>query len=178
MEEKATFAGGCFWYMVKPFEEQPGIKEVISGYTGGSTENPTYEEVCSETTGHYEAVEITYDPAVFSYERLLEIYWRNIDPIDIGGQFHDRGRSYQTAVFYHTEEQRRLAEDSKQKLQKSGRFPLPIGVKVLPAQPFYEAEESHQQYYKKNPHHYEDYHQGSGRAAFIRNHWGGKRSES
>ncbi|RJS59463.1 peptide-methionine (S)-S-oxide reductase MsrA [Bacillus sp. PK3_68] len=177
MEEKAIFAGGCFWCMVKPFDEQPGIKKIISGYTGGVTENPTYEEVCSETTGHYEAVEITYDPAVFPYEQLLDIYWMNIDPTDIGGQFYDRGQSYQPAIFYHTEEQRRLAEESKQKLNESGRFPVPINVKILPAKPFYPAEEYHQYYYKKNPAHYEAYHQGSGRAAFIRNHWGGKRNE-
>ncbi|KMY54539.1 methionine sulfoxide reductase A [Bacillus sp. FJAT-27231] len=177
MEEKAIFAGGCFWCMVKPFDEQPGIKKVVSGYTGGFTENPTYEEVCSEATGHYEAVEITYDPDVFPYERLLDIYWMNIDPTDIGGQFYDRGQSYQPAIFYHTEGQRRLAEESKEKLNKSGRFPVPVTVKILPAKPFYPAEEYHQYYYKKNPAHYEAYHQGSGRAAFIRNHWGGKKSE-
>ncbi|KAB7708996.1 peptide-methionine (S)-S-oxide reductase MsrA [Bacillus aerolatus] len=177
MEEKATFAGGCFWCMVKPFDEQPGIKKVISGYTGGITENPTYEEVCSETTGHYEAVEITFDPSVFPYEKLLDVYWTQIDPTDAGGQFYDRGQSYQTAIFYHTEEQRVLAEESKKKLDESGRFPLPVAVKILPAKPFYPAEEYHQHYYKKNPAHYESYQQGSGRAAFIRNHWGGKKVE-
>ncbi|KKB34211.1 peptide-methionine (S)-S-oxide reductase MsrA [Bacillus thermotolerans] len=175
MEEKATFAGGCFWCMVKPFDQYPGIKKVVSGYTGGFTENPTYEEVCSEQTGHYEAVEITFDPSVISYEELLDIYWMQIDPTDAGGQFHDRGQSYQTAIFYHTEEQKHLAEESKEKLDKSGRFPMPAAVKILPAKTFYPAEEYHQDYYKKNPLHYEAYQEGSGRAAFIRNHWGGKR---
>jgi len=104
--EQAMFAGGCFWCMVKPFDEQPGIVSVLSGYTGGTTESPTYQEVCSETTGHYEAVQITYDPAVFPYERLVELFWQQIDPTDAGGQFYDRGSSYQTAIFYHTEEQR------------------------------------------------------------------------
>lgn len=170
--EKATFAGGCFWCMVKPFDTHPGIVEVISGYTGGSVENPTYEQVCSGLTGHYEAVQIIYDPAVFPYEKLLSIYWQQIDPTDPGGQFYDRGKSYQTAIFYHNEEQRRLAEDSKQNLQNSGRFSKPIVTPILPAQSFFPAEDYHQTYYKKNPAHYESYHVGSGRAGFIKEHWG------
>ena len=116
MEELATFAGGCFWCMVKPFDEQPGIISVISGYTGGHVENPTYEQVCSESTGHYEAVQITFNPEIFPYERLLELYWQQIDPTDPGGQFHDRGQSYQTAIFYDNEKQKELAEQSKQAL--------------------------------------------------------------
>ncbi|MDP4171892.1 MAG: peptide-methionine (S)-S-oxide reductase MsrA [Bacillota bacterium] len=171
---KATFAGGCFWCMVKPFDEQPGILKVVSGYTGGHVENPTYEQVCSEATGHFEAVQITFDPRVFSYERLLELYWQQIDPTDAGGQFYDRGQSYQTAIFYHNEEQKQLAEQSKQNLSASGKFSKPIVTPILPAQPFYEAETYHQQYYKKNRAHYESYHVGSGRAGFIQQHWGTK----
>lgn len=167
----ATFAGGCFWCMVSPFDEQPGIEKVISGYTGGHTENPTYEEVCSDTTGHYEAVQITYDPAVFPYKKLLELFWQQIDPTDVGGQFHDRGQSYQTAIFYHDEEQRELAETSKVELAASGRFQKPIVTAIIPASPFYPAEEKHQHYYKKNPLHYNLYKEGSGRAHFIKDHW-------
>lgn len=176
--ELATFAGGCFWCMVTPFEEMPGIESVVSGYTGGHTENPTYEEVCSETTGHYEAVQITFDPDVFPYEKLLDIYWQQIDPTDPGGQFHDRGQSYQTAIFYHSEEQRLAAEASKQALADSGRFTKPIVTKILPAQPFYPAEEYHQQYHKKNPLHYKMYRRGSGREAFIEETWGAARNKA
>ncbi len=175
--ESATFAGGCFWCMVQPFDEQPGIKEVVSGYTGGHTENPTYEEVCSDTTGHYEAVQITFDPAVFPYKKLLELFWQQIDPTDPGGQFGDRGSSYRTAVFYHNEEQHRLAEESKQQLEASGRFNKPIVTDILPAKPFYPAEESHQHYYKKNTWHYNAYKEGSGRAGFIRENWKKKKSD-
>ncbi|WP_442594217.1 peptide-methionine (S)-S-oxide reductase MsrA [Neobacillus sp. D3-1R] len=170
--ELATFAGGCFWCMVKPFDEQPGIIKVISGYTGGEKENPTYQEVCSETTGHYEAVQITYDPTIFPYEKLLELYWQQIDPTDPGGQFYDRGGSYKTAIFYHNEEQRVLAEKSKQDLQQSGRFQKPIVTEILPAKVFYEAEDYHQHYYKKNSAHYNRYSIGSGRVDFIKRHWG------
>ena len=170
-KELATFAGGCFWCMVSPFEEQPGVYGIVSGYTGGHTENPTYEEVCSDTTGHYEAVQITFNPDVMPYEKLLEQYWQQIDPTDPGGQFNDRGQSYRTAIFYHTEEQRRLAEESKQALAESGRFQKEIVTEILPAAPFYEAEEKHQQYHRKNPFHYNLYKEGSGRARFIRENW-------
>ncbi|KAA9021699.1 peptide-methionine (S)-S-oxide reductase MsrA [Niallia endozanthoxylica] len=170
--ELATFAGGCFWCMVKPFDQEPGIIKVESGYTGGTKENPTYQEVCSETTGHYEAVQITFDPAVYSYEKLLSIYWQQIDPTDAGGQFYDRGQSYQTAIFYHNENQKKIAEQSKQQLELSGRFLRPITTAILPAKTFYPAEEYHQRYYKKNPAHYERYQIGSGRKAFIEKHWG------
>mgnify|MGYP001770213333 CR=1 FL=1 len=170
--ELATFAGGCFWCMVQPFDELPGIKKVVSGYTGGDKENPSYEEVCAHTTGHVEAVQITFDPSIFPYEKLLEIFWQQIDPTDPGGQFYDRGESYQTAIFYHSEEQRKLAEQSKENLEKSGRFQKPIVTKILPAKPFYPAEEYHQDYYKKNPYHYKRYRQASGRDDFIRKHWG------
>lgn len=167
----ATFAGGCFWCMVSPFEEQPGIIEVVSGYTGGHKENPTYEDVCSHTTGHYEAVQIKFDPAVFPYKRLLDIYWQQIDPTDPGGQFNDRGEPYKTAIFYHTEEQKRLAEESKKELSGSGRFDKPIVTEILPAGEFYPAEEYHQEYHSKNPLHYRLYRKGSGREAFIKANW-------
>ncbi len=170
--QQATFAGGCFWCMVKPFDEQPGIERVISGYSGGHKENPTYEEVCSGTTGHYEVVQITFNPEVFPYEELLEVYWQQIDPTDPGGQFYDRGQKYQTAIFYHNELQKELAEQSKQNLEKSGRFSKPIVTEILPAKTFYPAEDYHQGYYKKNPSHYNRYRVGSGRAGFIEQHWG------
>lgn len=169
--EVATFAGGCFWCMVKPFDEQPGIIKVVSGYTGGHKENPTYKEVCSETTGHYESVQITFDPEVFPYEKLLELYWPQIDPTDAGGQFADRGDSYRTAIFYHNEHQKELAEESKQQLEASGRFSEPIATQILPAKPFYEAEEYHQGYYKKNKFRYAMYRRGSGRDRFIKENW-------
>lgn len=170
--EKETFAGGCFWCMVKPFDEQPGIIKVVSGYTGGTKENPTYQEVCSETTGHYEAVQITYDPQVYPYERLLELFWQQIDPTDAGGQFFDRGQSYETAIFYHNQKQKQLAEQSKSNLQENGPFNKPIATKIIPASTFYQAEDYHQHYYKTNPVRYEAYRKGSGRADFIKAHWG------
>lgn len=169
--ELATFAGGCFWCMVSPFEEMPGIIKVVSGYTGGHIQNPTYEQVCSNTTGHYEAVQITFDPQVFPYEKLLELFWQQIDPTDAGGQFHDRGASYRTAIFYHNEDQKMKAEASKQALEASGRFDKPIVTSIIPASDFYEAEEYHQGYHKKNPAHYKRYRKGSGREDFIESHW-------
>ena len=169
--ELATFAGGCFWCMVSPFENKDGVKQVISGYTGGQKENPTYQEVCSEKTGHYEAIQVTYDPSRIAYDKLLEIYWQQIDPTDPGGQFHDRGQPYQTVIFYHNEEQHRQAEASKKALANSGRFPKPIVTPILPAGKFYPAEEYHQSFYKKNGFRYSIYRQGSGRDAFITNHW-------
>lgn len=172
--EKATFAGGCFWCMVKPFEEWPGIISLVSGYTGGTKENPTYEEVCSKDTGHYEAVQITFDPMVFSYRKLLDVYWQQIDPTDAGGQFFDRGDSYRTAIFYHSEQQRHEAEASKQALEQSGRFNKPIVTPIIPAVTFYLAEDYHQDYHKKNPSHYGQYRRGSGRDTFIERHWGGQ----
>ncbi|WDM03049.1 peptide-methionine (S)-S-oxide reductase MsrA [Alicyclobacillus cycloheptanicus] len=176
--EKATFAGGCFWCMVKPFHEWPGVIDVVSGYTGGHKPNPTYEEVCSGTTGHVEAVEITYDPSVISYETILDVFWRQIDPTDPNGQFYDRGPSYRTAIFYHSQAQKEAAERSLQALQESGRFDKPIVTPILPAAPFYPAEEYHQDFYQKNPAHYEAYRRGSGRDAFIRRHWGSSQPDS
>lgn len=169
--ELATFAGGCFWCMVSPFEELPGILKVTSGYTGGHTANPTYEEVCSHTTGHTEAVQIEFDPSLFGYEELVELFWQQIDPTDAGGQFHDRGDSYRTAIFYHNEEQRLVAEESKRRLEGSGRFNSPVVVPIVPAEVFHPAEDYHQGFHKKNPTHYKRYRSGSGRDAFIKKHW-------
>lgn len=174
---KATFAGGCFWCMVKPFHKYEGVERVISGYTGGHVDNPTYQQVCSETTGHLEAVEITFDPEVISYEELLRIYWRQIDPTDGGGQFNDRGESYRPAIFYHSEEQRDAAERSKQEVEDSGRFDRPIEVDIRPAKTFWEAEDYHQDYYKKNPFRYEMYRVGSGRAKFIKEAWSDRKKQ-
>jgi methionine-R-sulfoxide reductase/methionine-S-sulfoxide reductase len=167
----ATFAGGCFWCMVSPFEQLNGVIKVVSGYTGGQTENPTYEEVCSGTTGHFEAVQISFDQKEISYSKLLDIFWRQIDPTDSGGQFNDRGQSYQTAIFYHDEEQRRKAEASKQALIEKGCFQKPIATQILPAKTFFPAEEYHQDFYKKNSFRYTLYRQGSGRDKFIEKNW-------
>ncbi|WP_026263605.1 peptide-methionine (S)-S-oxide reductase MsrA [Paenibacillus sanguinis] len=169
--QKATFAGGCFWCMVTPFEELPGIAGIVSGYTGGTKKNPTYEEVKTGTTGHYEAVQITFDPEIFPYERLLELYWPQIDPTDAEGQFQDRGSQYRTAIFYHNEQQRELALASRQELEHSGRFDKPVVTEILPAVTFYKAEEYHQDYHKKNPKHYKEDREQSGRDEFIRENW-------
>ncbi|GAT91220.1 peptide-methionine (S)-S-oxide reductase MsrA [Apilactobacillus kunkeei] len=150
-KDTAIFAGGCFWCMVEPFDEQPGIESVISGYTGGHVANPTYEQVCSHTTGHTEAVEITFDPEVISYKDLVEIYWRQTDPTDASGQFQDRGDSYRPVIFVNSEEQRKVAEESKKQLAESGMFDEPIVTSIEDAKPFYPAEDYHQDFYKKNP---------------------------
>jgi len=170
--EQATFAGGCFWCMVPPFEKLDGVKDVVSGYTGGHTVNPTYEDVTSETTGHRESVEITYDPSKVSYEKLLDVFWRQINPTDADGQFVDRGPSYTTAIFYHNEKQKQLAEESKRKLAASGRFDKPFVTDILPAGPFYRAEEYHQDYWKKNPIRYKFYRYNSGRDQYLAKIWG------
>jgi len=169
--EKATFAGGCFWCMVKPFDQWDGVKSVISGYSGGHVKNPTYEQVKSGKTGHYEVVQITFNPEIISYETILNIYWQQIDPTDPDGQFHDRGSSYRTAIFYHNENQRIAAEKTKEELEKSGIFKKPIVTKILPATEFYPAEDYHQDYYKKNPEHYLEDRKKSGRDEFIQKHW-------
>lgn len=171
MNKLATFAGGCFWCMVKPFDQYEGVRKVVSGYTGGHTENPTYEEVCSDTTDHIEAIQITFDDEVISYEELLNIYWKQIDPTDSGGQFNDRGHKYKTVIFYHDEEQKELAYKSKRELEESKIFNLPIVTEILPATVFYEAEDYHQDYYKKNPNHYYRYYVGSGRYFFTKESW-------
>lgn len=169
--EKATFAGGCFWCMVKPFKEWEGIHDVVSGYMGGHVENPTYEDVKRGDSGHLEVVEITYDPSLFTYNELLDLYWPQIDPTDAGGQFQDRGHSYTTAIFYYTEEQKAAAELSKVKLEQSGRFAKPIVTDIRPAETFYRAEEYHQDYYIKEKAHYEEDRAKSGRDEFITENW-------
>lgn len=151
MFKTAIFAGGCFWCMVKPFDEIPGIEKVVSGYTGGHVPNPTYEQVCTGKTGHTEAVEITYDPKKISYQKLVDIYWQQTDPTDALGQFQDRGSSYQPVIYVNGPEQKKIAEASKQKLQASGKFKDPIVTKIRPAKTFYPAEGYHQYFYKKNP---------------------------
>ncbi|MBM7702065.1 peptide methionine sulfoxide reductase msrA/msrB [Bacillus iocasae] len=169
--EIATFAGGCFWCMVSPFDQRPGVIKVVSGYTGGTEENPTYEQVITGKTGHYEAVQITFDSTQLSYDELLTIYWQQVDPTDEGGQFSDRGSSYQTAIFHHNEQQRQKAEQSKQHLENSRKFMVPIVTKILQAGPFYVAEEEHQDFYKKSNFQYKLYVKGSGRERFLNEHW-------
>ena len=169
--EKATFAGGCFWCMEHPFEKLDGVIEVISGYTGGHKINPTYEEVSSEGTGHLEAIQITYDPDKTTYRELLDVYWKQIDPTDVGGSFADRGSQYKSAIFYHNDEQKHLAEISKENLDKSRRYEDPIIVEVLKYSKFYKAEEYHQCYYKKNPLKYKYYRYSSGRDQYLKKIW-------
>ncbi|MBM0065024.1 peptide-methionine (S)-S-oxide reductase MsrA [Alkalicoccobacillus gibsonii] len=169
--EKATFAGGCFWCMVQPFDEQPGIHSIISGYTGGSVQDPTYKQVKTGETGHYEAVQIVFEPDVFPYQKLLDLFWVQIDPTDAGGQFQDRGDQYRTAIFYHTEEQKQLAEQSKQHLEDSKRFAKPIVTDILPADTFFPAEEEHQDFYKKERKAYKEDRKQSGRDEFIEENW-------
>ncbi|MBL0262529.1 MAG: peptide-methionine (S)-S-oxide reductase MsrA [Leptospiraceae bacterium] len=169
--ETAIFAGGCFWCMESPFEKINGVKEVISGYTGGSKENPTYEEVSSGTTGHLEAIQIIYDPQKVSYNDLLSIFWKQIDPTDADGQFVDRGKQYRSAIFYKSKEEKALAEKSKQNLEKSKRFNSPIVTEIIAATTFYPAEDYHQDYYKKNPVRYNYYRYGSGRDQFLKKVW-------
>lgn len=171
MRNIATFAGGCFWCMVKPFDEYEGVEEVVSGYTGGHTEYPTYEDVCTDTTGHIEAVQIIYDEEIISYDELLNIYWSAIDPTDDGGQFNDRGHKYKTFIFYHNEEQKNKAIKSKESLNQSNIYEGEIKTQIVPASVFYEAEEYHQDYYKKNPKHYDRYYVGSGRHDFLKRVW-------
>ncbi len=152
--ERAIFAGGCFWCMLEPFEETPGILSITSGYTAGHLPNPTYEQVCSKTTGHTEAVEILFDERKISFADLVAIYWTQTDPTDAFGQFEDRGDNYRPIIFYCNEKQREVAEASKANLQASGRFDKPIVTKIEKAQPFYPAEENHQDFYRKNPQQY------------------------
>ncbi|TYR80840.1 peptide-methionine (S)-S-oxide reductase MsrA [Priestia megaterium] len=176
MNALATFAGGCFWCMISPFEQMKGILAIQSGYTGGDTNNPTYEQVKNMKTDHMEAVQISYDPSILSYETLLQLFWQQIDPTDDEGQFSDRGSAYRAAIFYHTNEQKELAVKSKQKLASSGKFLQPIVTPILPATMFYPAEEYHQNYHFKNPFHYKLYREGSGRESFLKKHWPADRS--
>ncbi|MEJ5363977.1 MAG: peptide-methionine (S)-S-oxide reductase MsrA [Desulfosoma sp.] len=167
----ATFAGGCFWCLESDFEKVDGVLEVLSGYTGGHVENPRYEDVSSGRTGHVEAVQVVYDPSKVTYEQLLDVFWRHIDPTDPGGQFVDRGPQYRTAIFYHDQAQKRLAEASRQKLQESGRFSKPIVTEILPLEKFYKAEDYHQDFYQKSPVRYHFYRATSGRDAFLKSVW-------
>jgi methionine-S-sulfoxide reductase len=168
----ATFAGGCFWSMEEPFEKLPGVASVVSGYTGGSEPYPTYYQVARGRTGHLEAVEVRFDPQQVSYEDLLEVYWRNIDPTDDGGQFADRGGSYRSTIFVHTDEQREAAEASKLRMETSGRFKKRIVTQIVPASMFYPAEEEHQDFYRLQPAHHQACFVGSGRARFLTKTWG------
>ena len=169
---KATFAGGCFWCSEADFEKTNGVVEVISGYTGGKSEKPSYEEVSSGRTEHLEAVQVVYDSTQITYQQLLDVFWRHVDPTDPGGQFVDRGPQYRSAIFYHDDEQRRLAEESKKELDRSGRFQKPVVTEIRPLTQFYAAEGYHQDYYKKNSLRYSLYRQGSGRDPFIQQVWG------
>ncbi len=168
----AVFAGGCFWCMQPPFDRVKGVLKTVVGYSGGKQSDANYSDVSNHRTQHREVVEVTYDPAQISYEQLLDIFWRSINPTQGDGQFADIGLSYQPAIYYKTEEEKRSAEASKQKLAGSGKFQKPIVTEILPATPFYPAEEYHQKYYVKNPREYKAYYVGSGRAAFLEKTWG------
>jgi len=167
-----TFAGGCFWCMEPPFEKLAGVISVTSGYTGGHQLDPTYEEVSAGETGHAESVQVVYDSTQISYEQLLEVFWRNIDPLAVNRQFCDAGSQYRSAIFYHNEEQRRLAEASKQKLEQTRKFDRPIVTEIAAASTFYPAEEYHQDFYKKNSLHYKAYRTGCGRDRRLKELWG------
>jgi peptide methionine sulfoxide reductase msrA/msrB len=175
---KAIFAGGCFWCMEPPFEKLPGVISVVSGYTGGFRANPAYDEVSAGTTGHVEAVQIVYDPSRVSYETLLNVFWRQVDPTDPGGQFVDRGTQYRSVIFYQDAGQKALAEKSREALSESGRFGRPIVTEILPAGAFYPAEEYHQGYHKKNPIRYKFYRFNSGRDQFLDRVWGADRNST
>jgi peptide methionine sulfoxide reductase msrA/msrB len=175
--KKAIFAGGCFWCMQPPYDNAKGVVKTVVGYTGGSAEDATYDKVSGHRTKHREAIEVTYDPAQISYDQLLDIFWHNINPTQADGQFHDIGLSYQAAIFYGDETEKKIAEDSKERLGKSGKFSGPIVTEILPAQPFYPAEEYHQKYYLKKPRDYEAYHVGSGRVSFLEKIWGAEKKE-
>jgi len=166
----ATFAGGCFWCMQPPFDKLEGVVSTTAGYTGGTKKNPTYEEVSAGGTGHAESVEVRYDPVRISYARLLEVFWHNVDPLAVNRQFCDTGNQYRTAIFYHDETQRRLAEESKAALEKARGWKVTTGI--VPAGPFYPAEEDHQSYYKKNPVRYDFYRWNCGRDARLKELWG------
>ncbi len=168
----AIFAGGCFWCMQPAFDRAPGVAKTIVGYTGGKESDANYTAVSGHKTQHRESIEVTYDPAQISYDQLLDIYWRQINPTQADGQFHDIGLSYQAAIYYANDGEKAAAEASKEQLNKSGKFQKPIVTEILPAMKFYPAEEYHQKYYLKNPAEYEAYHVGSGRVAFLEKVWG------
>jgi methionine-S-sulfoxide reductase len=167
----AVFAGGCFWCIQPAFDKAKGVIKTVVGYSGGSEPNPTYELVASEKTGHRESIQITYDLAKISYDQLLEIYWRQIDPTQADGQFTDIGPSYRAAIFYGNDNEKRVAETSKEKLARSGKFNKPIVTEILPVMKFYPAEAYHQKYYQQNPEHFEAFEEGSGRVSFKKKAW-------
>jgi len=167
----AIFAGGCFWCIQTPYDKAKGVVKTVVGYTGGSAEDATYEKVSSHRTKHREAIEVTYDPAQISYDQLLDIFWRNIDPTQADGQFYDIGPNYKAAIYYGNDDEKKTAEASKEKLSKSGTFSKPIVTEILAAMPFYPAEEYHQKYYLKQPADYDAYHNGSGREKFFEKIW-------
>lgn len=174
MAAKATFAGGCFWCVEEAFDKVNGVISTTSGYTGGHVPNPTYEQVTTGRTGHFEAVQVVYDPNVVTYDALLDVFWRNIDPLDAGGQFCDRGDQYRSAIFYHDAEQRELAERSKRKLEESGALPGKVVTEIIPAGEFYAAEDYHQDYYRRNAVRYNFYKFTCGRPARLEELWGAK----
>jgi methionine-S-sulfoxide reductase len=167
----AVFAGGCFWCIQPAFDKAKGVIKTVVGYCGGTEPNPTYERVSSEKTGYRESIQITYDPAEISYDQLLDIYWRQIDPTQADGQFTDIGPSYRAAIFYGNDDEKKIAEASKEKLAHSGKFNKPIVTEILPAMKFYPAEEYHQKYYQQNPERFEAFEQGSGRESFKKKNW-------
>ena len=168
----AVLAGGCFWCIQPSFDKAPGVIKTVVGYCGGTEPNPTYQLVTSEKTKYREAIEITYDPAKISFEQLLDIYWKQIDPTQADGQFTDIGPSYRAAIFVASEDEKKIAAASKEKLAKSGKFDKPIVTEILPAMKFYPAEAYHQKYYQQNPEHFEAFEQGSGRNSFQKKKWG------
>jgi len=177
-QEEAILAGGCFWCIESALEHVPGVVEVMSGYTGGSEANPTYEEVSAKQTGHYEAVKVIFDPSRLSYDEVLDQFWRNIDPTDEGGQFSDRGSQYRTAIFYLNEGQKRIAYASKSKIEASGTYDKPIVTPILKAGSFYPAEDYHQDYHRKNPVQYKIYRLGSGRDQYLKRIWGKEKAKA
>lgn len=172
--EKATFAGGCFWCMQPPFDKLDGVVSTTVGYIGGQVDEPTYDDVCSGRSGHAEALEVVFDPSKVSFKELLTVFWHNINPTTLNKQFADNGTQYRTAIFYHNEEQKKAAMASKDELGKSGKYDSPIVTEITPAPEFFKAEEYHQDYYKKEAYRYKMYKQGSGRARYIEEVWGGE----
>ena len=170
----AVFAGGCFWCIQPAFDKTAGVIKTVVGYCGGTEPNPTYKLVTSEKTKYRESIEITYDPAKISYDQLLDIYWRQIDPTLADGQFTDIGPSYRAAIFYGNAEEKKIAEASKEKLTRSGKFKKPVVTEVLPAMKFWPAEDYHQKYYRENPERFEAFEEGSGRVSFKKDKWGGE----
>ncbi|MCW8907628.1 MAG: peptide-methionine (S)-S-oxide reductase MsrA [Sedimenticola sp.] len=173
--QEATFAGGCFWCVESDFEQLPGVVEVVSGYSGGDVENPTYEQVAAGETGHVESVRVTFDPKRISYPQLLDAFWQQINPTDPSGQFSDRGFQYSSAIFYHDPQQKAAAEHSREALMRTGRFTDPIATRIKPAEAFYPAEAYHQDYYRKNPLRYRIYRYNSGRDQYLEAAWGEER---